>query len=133
VLDDLEAGRIYRRTDAGRDVAVSPGEYAGLRGRSRHRATARLTHRIEFIGLTVSARGRYRGRYGFADRNGNGIVDVDREYAPGYAVLDLTLTQTLFDDVALQVGAENLTDHSDPQYIPQLPGRTWFAGLRAGL
>lgn len=133
VLDDLEAGRIYRRTDSGRDVAVSPSDYAGLRGRSRHRATARLTYRAEAIGLTVSTRGRYRGRYGFADRNGNGIVDVDREYAPGYAIIDLTLTKTLLDDFDLQVGAKNVTDHSSPQYVPQLSGRRWFVGLRAQL
>ncbi len=133
VLDDLAAGRIYRRTDSGRDVAVGPGDYAGLRSRSRHRATARLTARLESIGLTASARGRYRGRYGFSDRNGNGIVDVDREYAPGYAVLDLTLTQSLHDGIDLQIGGENLTGHSDPQYVPQLSGRRWFVGLRTQL
>jgi outer membrane receptor for ferrienterochelin and colicins len=131
VLDDLRSGRVYRRTDSGRDVQVTPSTYGGLPGRSRQRATARLNYRYAPLGLTVDARARYRGRYGFSDQNANGIIDIDSEYAPGYAVVDLTLTKTLFDDHALQVGAENLTDHTAPQYVPFLPGRTWFVGLRA--
>ena len=130
VLRDLEAGRIYRRTPEGRDEAVPVGDYGGLVGRSRHRVTARLTYRHAPWGLTGSARGRYRGRYGFADRNGNAIIDTGAEYAPGYAVLDLTLTKTLFEDYALQVGVENLTEHVDAAHTPFLSGRRWFAGLR---
>ena len=133
VLDRLEAGRIFRRTDSGRDVAVPASDYAGLRGRSRHRATVRLTARAEAAGFTASVRGRFRGRYGFADRNGNGIVDTAAEYAPRYAVLDVTLTQTLVRDVALQVGANNLTNYTNAQYTPELPERTWFVGMRATL
>jgi outer membrane receptor for ferrienterochelin and colicins len=112
-------------------VVVPTSDYAGLPGRSRHRTTASLTYRHAPLGLTVDARARYRSRYGFGDRNGNGIVDVDREYAPGYAVVDLTLTKTLFDNHALQLGAENLTNHTAPQYVPFLSGRTWFVGFRA--
>lgn len=130
VLRDLEAGRIYRRTPKGRDEAVPVDDYGGLVGRSRHRATAHLTYRYDPLGLTVSARGRYRGRYGFADRNGNAIIDTPAEYAPGYAVLDVTLTKTLFEDYALQVGAENLTAHVDAAHTPFLSGRRWFAGGR---
>ncbi len=133
VLDQLEAGRIFRRTDAGRDVAVPVSDYAGLRGRSRHRATVRFMARAESAGFTASVRGRYRSRYGFSDVNGNGIVDTDAEYAPSHAILDLTLTQTLADTVDLQVGANNLTDYTDAQYTPEFSGRTWFVGLRAAL
>jgi len=133
VLDQLENGRIFRRTDAGRDVAVPVSDYAGLRGRSPHRATVRLTARAESAGFTASVRARYRSRYGFSDGNGNGIVDTDAEYASGYAMLDLTLTQTLVDDVALQVGANNLTDYTNAQYTPEFSGRTWFVGMRATL
>jgi outer membrane receptor for ferrienterochelin and colicins len=131
VLDDLNAGRVYRRTDSGRDVQVAPSAYGGLPGRSRHRATVRLNYRYAPLGLTVDARARYRGQYGFSDRNSNGIIDIDSEYAPSYTVVDLTLTKTLFDNHALQIGAENLTDHTAPQYVPFLSGRTWFVGLRA--
>ncbi|WP_022835676.1 TonB-dependent receptor plug domain-containing protein [Salisaeta longa] len=133
VLADLQAGRIYRRTESGRDVPVSPDDYAGLRGRSHHRFTAQLTYRLPDAGFTASVRGRYRGRYGFADRNGNGIVDVAREYAPGYGMLDITLTQSFADHFEAQVGVENATDRVSLQYTPQLSGRTWFVGLRAHL
>jgi len=129
VLEQLEADRIYRRTAAGRDVPVTKSDYGGLVGRSRHRATAQLTYDAP-LDLTISARGRYRGRYGFSDVNGNGIIDTNDEYAPGYTVLDLTLTKTLFEEYALQVGADNLTDHVDAAHTSFLSGRRWFAGLR---
>ena len=130
VMRDLEAGRVYRRTLTGRDVRVPAGDYGGLRGRSRHRATLRLTYAYQPLGLTAAVRSVWRGRYGFAPgRNGNGIVDTDAEYAPGYALLHVTLTKTLFGDHAVQVGAENLTGHHDAAYVPALSGRRWFAGL----
>ncbi len=129
VLRDLEAGRVYRRTPEGRDVRVSAGDYGGLTGRSRHRATLHLTYRHAPLGLTAAVRGVWRGRYGFGDLNGNGIVDTGAEYAPGYTLWNATLTKALFGDHAVQVGAENLTGHTDAAYVPALSGRRLFAGL----
>ena len=129
VLRDLEAGRIYRRTPEGLDVRVPTGDYGGLTGRSRHRATLRLAYACKPLGLTAAVRGVYRGRYGFSDVNANGIIDADAEYASGYALWNATLTKTLFGEHTLQIGAENLTDHRDAAYVPALSGRRFFAGL----
>lgn len=130
VLAALNDGEIFRRTDSGRDVPVSPSEYGGLSGRSRHQATLRTTYHADRPDLTVSVEGRYRGRYGLGDRNGNGIVDVDAEYAPGYTLWDLTITKPVFETHALQAGVENLTDYTDARNVPFLSGRRWFVGLR---
>jgi outer membrane receptor for ferrienterochelin and colicins len=133
LLDDLRAGRVYRRTDSGRDVQVPEGDYGGLTGRSRHAATLNVRYALDDLGLTASVQGRYRGRYPFADQNGNGLVDVATEYAPGHAVLDLALTQRLFDDHALAVGLDNATGHRDALHTPHLSGREWYAELRLSL
>jgi len=130
VLQDLEAGRIYRRDASGRDVRVTKSDYGGLTGRSRHTATVQFAYEINPIGLTASVQGRYRGRYGFADLNGNGIVDTEAEYAPAHGTLDAVLTKTVFQDHAVVIGVNNATDHRDATHTPHLSGREWFAELK---
>jgi len=130
VVDALEAGEIFRRED-GRDVRVSPSDYGGLPGRSTHSGTLQLRYTVVPVGLTASIRGTFRGRYGDADRNGNNIVDVPREYVDGHTLWDATLSKTLFGDHTLRVGAENLTGYTNPGQVPSLSGRRWFAEVQA--
>lgn len=127
VLDQIDAGELYRRTESGRDVRITRSDYGGLLGRSRHSGTLRLTHRLTRFDLTTSARLVWRGRYGFADRNGNVIIDNDAEYAPGYALAHLTLTKA-FGRADVQLGVRNLLDHTDAERLPAEPGRVFFAG-----
>lgn len=127
VLAQIDAGRLYRRTESGRDERVTRADYGGLLGRSRHSGTVYLTHRLDRLGLTTAARLVWRGRYGYADLNGNLVVDEDREYAPGYALAHLTLTKT-FGRADVQFGVRNLLDHIDPERMPFEPGRVFFVG-----
>jgi outer membrane receptor for ferrienterochelin and colicins len=129
VLDDLRAGRIYRRDENGRDERVPTSDYAGLSGRSRHAGTLQIAYTFEELGLTAATQARYRSRYGFGDVNGNSIVDIDAEYAPGYAVIDLTLTQSLFAEHEFAVGVQNLNGRRDARHTPHLSGREFFAEL----
>src|SRR3546814_7970569 len=77
------------------------------------------------LGFNVSLRGIYRGRYGFGDFNGNGIVDMDNEYVDSYGVINLTVSKYLFaEKLTLQLEVENMLDHTDPARIPTLPGRS---------
>jgi len=130
VLDALDEGSVYRREE-GRDVRVEPSEYGGLPGRSAHSGTAQVRYTVPSLGLTASVRGVLRGRYGDADRNGNGIIDVPREYVDGHTLWDVTLSKTLFETYTLRVGSENLFDYTAPTRIPSLPGRRWFAEVQA--
>ncbi|GAB5519314.1 MAG: TonB-dependent receptor [Rhodothermales bacterium] len=132
VIDDLNAGSLFGRRD-GRDYRLARADYGGLMNRSRHSGTVRVQYRNESLGFTAALRGLYRGRYGFGDLNGNLILDDDREYVSGYLLWNVTLTQRLTNSVQLQVGSQNLTNHTDPAYLPSLPGRLLFASLRVGL
>jgi len=125
VLRDLKEGTIYRREN-GRDVAVTPSEYGGLPDRSTHSGTVQLRYVVSPLDLTASVRGVLRGRYGDADRNGNGIVDADREYVDGYTLWDVTLSKVIRDNYTLRIGSENVLDYTSPSRIPSLPGRRWF-------
>ncbi|WP_263787715.1 TonB-dependent receptor plug domain-containing protein [Salinibacter grassmerensis] len=130
VLDELEAGDTYRRED-GRDVQVTPDDYAGLPGRPAHAGTVQLRHMDLPLGLMASVRGTLRGRAGYADRNGNGIVDIDREYVEARTRWDVTVSKTLLNAYTLRLGGENLLDYTNPRRVPSISGRTWFAELQA--
>lgn len=128
VLEAIEAGTLFGRNADGRDVLLSRSDYGGLLGRSRHSGTLRLTGRLPGSGFNASARLIWRGRYGDRDVNGNVVLDDDREYVNGYALLNLTLSQTI-QDATLQAGVRNLLDFKRPEQLPTQPGRTVFGGF----
>lgn len=128
VLDELDAGSIYRRVN-GRDRVVERSEYGGLFQRSRHSASMNLRHTLETLGTTASVRGTIKGRYGLYDLNGNLILDDDREYVPTHTLWNVTLTQRVNRRISVQLGVKNLFDHTDPNLLPALPGRLVFGGL----
>lgn len=130
VLAELEEGNVYRRVE-GRDVQVSPSEYGGLPGRAAHSGTVRLRYTVQPLGLTASVRGTLRGRAGYADRNGNGIVDVDREYVEARTLWDATVSKTLLDDYTLRAEGDNLLGYTNPTRVSSLPGRRWFVEIQA--
>ena len=128
VLELIDDGRLFRREN-GRDVRVSRSDYGGLFGRSRHSGSFQLTHRLEDLQLTTAARLIWRGRYGFADTNSNLVLDHPDEYAPGHAMLNLTISKT-FGPADFQIGVRNALDYVDPMILPNQPGRSFF--LSAG-
>ncbi|HKZ37467.1 MAG TPA: hypothetical protein VJ184_07455, partial [Chryseolinea sp.] len=71
----------------------------------------------------------YRGRYGFADANNNGILDDDREYVDGYLTCNLSVAKTFNEILKVQIGCDNVFDQTDALYIPTLPGRLLWASL----
>lgn len=127
ILDQIDAGLLFYRDPDGRDVRLTRDGYGGLRGRSRHSGTVRLTHTLPRWGLTTAARATFRSRYGFADLNGNLALDEAREYAPGFALVHLTLTKTL-GNADLQLGIRNLLNHTDAVHLPSEAGRVFFVG-----
>jgi outer membrane receptor for ferrienterochelin and colicins len=129
VLEALRNGEIYRRED-GRDVRVTVDEYAGLPGRATHSGTAQLRYRYSPLALTASVQGTLRGRAGYADLDGNGIVDADREYVEARTLWDVTLSKTLRDRYTLRVGGKNLLGYTNSRRVPSISGRRWFATLQ---
>ena len=130
VLEQLEKGEIYRRED-GRDVQVAPSEYAGLPGRATHSGTVQLRYTVQPLGLTANVQGTLRGRAGYADLDGNGIIDADREYLEARTLWDATLSKTVRNAYTLRAGGENLLGYTNPRRVPSIPGRQWFVSLQA--
>lgn len=129
VAVQVRAGRIFKWGADGRTRPVWPAEYGGLFNRSRHSGTLKLSWTHPRLGMDSSLRGVLRGRYGYADLNGNEILDDRSEYLPGYALWNATLNQRLPYGFHLQAGIDNLFDKTHPPSLPFLPGRLLYAGL----
>ncbi len=133
VLEQIAAGKIGRSSGDVLNptfIPITASDYGGLFGRSPHLLNMKLLYENESVGFNGFIRGVWRSRYGFADLNGNLILDNDNEYAPGYAIWDITLTQKLWAGFALQAGIDNVFNQTDIRYTPFLPGRLLFVGLR---
>ena len=143
-IDRIEAGELFRVPNNPQSPDFDPNaptlqedDYIGLFNRSEHSGSLQLRYRHEPLGLTVTLRGTYRGEYGFADTNQNGVFDTFDDAADGYTSWNTTVRKTLLDRATLTLGVDNLTDAS-PEYttgspVPVFAGREFYAGLSVDL
>ena len=130
VLDRIDAGELYTRVN-GRDRPMARSDYGGLMQRSRHQGSVQLLYAIRRADATIMLSSRLRGRYGFADVNGNAVLDAESEYAPGYAVWNLAASKR-FSRVTLRAGVDNLRN-ARPDHVPALSGARWYGALELEL
>jgi len=130
VEDKLEAGEVFRKDPQTQETTrVQPADYGGLFNRSRNSLNVKAFYDNIQQGWSASARGIYRGRYGFGDLNGNTILDTDAEYVPGYWLLNVAAAKTFRQRLILQAGLDNVLGYTNPTYISTLPGRLYYASL----
>ncbi|MGA7306263.1 MAG: TonB-dependent receptor [Rhodothermales bacterium] len=92
-----------------------------LAGRSRHSGRIQLQGSNKKLGLTGFLRGIYKSSYPFV--TGTNIV------VGGHSVWDVSLTKELSSHLQIGVGADNVFDFTEPAFLPEEPGRRWFARL----
>lgn len=129
VLEKVKAGEYFRLTESGRLKKVTESDYGGLFNRSKHSGNIRLAYDNEAYGVFAALTGILKGKYGYYDRNGNGILDDDSEYAPGYAVWNFALNKSINNHLALQLRIENLLDRKLSGQNMNLSGRIIYAGI----
>ncbi len=131
VYDDITAGLIFRRDPASGEVTrVKPSEYGGLLNRSRHSGNLRLGYSHSATGTGINARAIFRGRYGFGDANGNGIVDANNEYGKAHVMLNVTATKSVNQNFEVFASALNLLNFTETDKLPTAPGRMFRLGIR---
>lgn len=130
ILNQIRNGEISKTGSSGRIRLVQESEYGGLFNRSKHSGTVKIDYQNKGLGLTANLRGIIRGKYGFGDTNGNGILDDKSEYIPGYAVWNFTITQEILNYLNIQFGMENIFNKTNPEFIPSLPGRIIYGGIQ---
>lgn len=101
VLDRIKAGQLGGNNDRGNYIILGPGDYYGIPGRSKHTFNAKLFYEDK-NGWFFNVRGIYRGEYGFADTDGNGIINNKSEMAPGYFLLNSLVRKEDFQELPCQ-------------------------------
>ncbi|TWR26134.1 TonB-dependent receptor [Mucilaginibacter achroorhodeus] len=131
VLDRIKQGKVFSIDPATREtVKVTRSMYGGLLNRSRYMANARVAYEDEKTGIITSLRAIYRGRYGFSDLDGNGIVNRPDEYVKGYVLFNASVSKFFMrNQLRVQVTADNIGNYKNPIAISNLPGRLLYAGI----
>jgi outer membrane receptor for ferrienterochelin and colicins len=129
VASRIRAGNFYRRNpETLRTERLSMKDYGGLFNRSPHSANLKVSYTRN--GWSFNTRFLYRSRFGFADMNGDAVLDAPDEYAKGYMLWHLAASRELWSRrLVVRAGVRDLLGYRDPQHLPQIPGRILYAGL----
>jgi outer membrane receptor for ferrienterochelin and colicins len=131
VLDSLDNPKqlTYWKRDGNRDRRVKPEEYDGLFNRSAHSGSVIFNFNFDEIELSASLRGTFKSDYGFADINGNTILDDESEFAPGYSLWHFMINKKLFKNFSLQGGINNIMNYKTNNTRLVTSGRTFYLGI----
>jgi outer membrane receptor for ferrienterochelin and colicins len=126
----VKEGKVY-----GRDYAGGPArlltlkDYGGLNNRSKHMAHVKLFYESPKKGWGGSLRAIYRSRWGVYDNDGNGFANQDAEFAKGFVQLNMAVSVKPLTHWQVQAGINNILDHTDAVYLPNMPGMNGFITL----
>jgi outer membrane receptor for ferrienterochelin and colicins len=129
MLERIENGEVFKRNSQNQTRRVTRADYGGLFNRSRHSGNFKINYCDSFTEINWSLRAIFRGKFGFADRNGNLILDDEREYAPGWVSINFTASKTLKNGLFMEAGGTNLLNTATPAQ-PNNPGRVLFLGIK---
>jgi len=134
VVGALKEGTVFGRSPNGRDYRLGLKDYAGMFGRSPHSASIRAAYINTGVDLTASVHGRWRSQYGYRDLDGNNLANRSDEFVPDYAVVGATITKAFkvvpSVETTIQIGLDNVFNHTFPTLVPSLPGRRGYASIQ---
>jgi len=121
-LKKIEEGTVFTRDlQSGEVSRVSKSDYAGLPNRSKHMVNAKFFYDNEKKGWSASARVIYKSKWGTYDKDGNGIINREDEFANGFSMVNITAAKTI-NAFRIQAGIDNLFDYKDELNLPGQPG-----------
>lgn len=129
VLDKIKQRKLYGTNDKGQLIRIKEKNYFGIPSRSKHTFNAKVFYHNK-IGTFVNLRGIYRGPYGFADLDGNGIINKKSELAPGYFLLNGSVGQKFWNKFTTQLSVDNILNYRNDKYNPELLGRLYWVTLK---
>ena len=118
----IKEGTVYTRDLMTNETyKVKRNEYAGLPNRSTHMVNAKLFYDNEKTGWSGSLRSIFRSRWGTYDKDGNGIINRDDEFAKGFVAINISAAKTI-NAFKIQAGIDNLFNYKDKLNQPGQPG-----------
>ncbi|NAW52279.1 TonB-dependent receptor [Elizabethkingia argentiflava] len=129
IQNRIKAGEVFGINDHGNVIRLKSRDYFGIQGRSKHSFNAKLFYEDK-KGWFFNIRGLYRGQYGFADKDGNGIINNKSELAPSYFILNTVLGKKIATHYHLSIGSDNLLNFKNIQYNPEYAGRILWINFK---
>lgn len=128
-LSKVKEGKVYVRDNNGISRMINNNEYIGLANRSRHMVN------LKFIYETPSHffstfRLIYRSRWTVADTDGNGVYNLQDEYAKGFLLINFSAGKELKKGLSINGGMDNILNYQDASNLPNLQGRMIYLGIR---
>lgn len=99
-----------------------------LAKRPKHSGSVRLFYQEPVFDTEISIRGILKSDYFYNDDNANKKAD-DSEFADSYSVWNVSITKQFNGGVRAQIGANNLFNHTDKEFLRYQPGTTFFTKI----
>lgn len=99
-----------------------------LAKRPKHSGSIRLFYEEPFFGTEISLRGILKSDYFFNDNNANKKADTG-EFAEAYSIWNISITKRFNNEITAQIGANNLFNHTDQEFLRFQPGTTFFTKI----
>lgn len=131
-LQNIKAGKVYTRDADGTSRLLKKSEYSGLPNRSKHMGN----FKINFEPTTkfyATLRFIYRSKWYIADSDGNGLINTNDESAEGFVLINVSAGYNINKLMKIYGGLDNVLNHQDANYLPNLQGRMIFMGINLKL
>ena len=127
-INDLKEGKIYARLSNNSSAfKINKDDYYGLYNRSKNNINLKLNYIVNDE-LSLYFKSKFRSKYGLIDSNGNNLLDDYDKFVESHILSDLSISQK-FRKLNITVGADNLFNYTDPENIPNYPGRIIYSKL----
>ena len=126
-IELIKKGLVYTKNANGVSRKMELSEYFGLPNRSKHMANIKVLY--EKNNFFFNTRLMYRSRWAVGDKDGNGLYNTNDEFAQGFVQLNSSIGKQ-FNQISLQTGCDNILNYSDINYLPNMPGRTFYISFK---
>lgn len=99
-----------------------------LAKRPKHSGSIRLFYQEPIFDTQISLRGILKSDYFYNDDNANKKAD-DGEFADSYSIWNISITKQFDGGIRAQIGANNLFNHTDSEFLRYQPGTTFFTKI----
>ena len=130
--NQIKNGEVFaRRTPSSPTFQIKPKDYFGLYNRSKHNFNLKISYAFEDY-FDIYFKSKYRSKYGLSDSNGNNLLDDFDDFVESNLISDISISKN-YKNYILTVGVDNLFDYTDPENIPNYPGRIIYSKLNIKL
>jgi outer membrane receptor for ferrienterochelin and colicins len=126
-LEKIKAGNEFGR-DNGVVYRLTVKDYKGLFNRSRHMGNIKVYYENK-QGWFANIRTLYRSGWGVSDTDGNLYLNRGDQFAHDFIQCNISAGRSFANGLYLQAGSDNILNYKDTQYLPNVPGRTWYATI----